>query len=149
MSMYGKYAGKTGPLDVKDWPVTDCSKDKGFTVQGDRDDADINRILARFQKSGQLPPTLRGEPFYGDVSEFGNLQESLIQIQEAEDLFMQYPAEVRERFGNDPLELIEFLADEGNRAEAESLGLVVARPKPAEPAAPVPPVAPAEPVEPA
>lgn len=133
MSMYGKYK----PGD-KAWPVTDCSKDKGFTVQADRDEADINKIVARFQSSGQLPPTLHGEPFYGDVSEFGDLQESLIKIQEADRLFMNYPAEVRERFANDKVKLVEFLSDEKNREEAIKLGLVQAPP----PKEPTPPVAP-------
>lgn len=136
MSMYGKYK----PGD-KVWPSTDFSKDKGFTVQADRDDADINKVIARFQKSGQVAPVLRGEPFYGDVSEFGDLAESYMKIQDAERLFMGFPAEVRERFENDPVQLVDFLADEGNRKEAEELGLIAVPPKPVvEP--PVPPVVP-------
>ena len=58
MSMYGKYKNVVGPLPVDKWPVTDCSKDPGFTVQADRDDADINKIVSRFMKSGQLPHRL-------------------------------------------------------------------------------------------
>lgn len=141
MSMYGKYKDKTGPLEVKDWPATDFIGDRGFTVQADREDADINKIIARFNKSGQLPPTFRGEPFYGDVSELGDLQESLIKIKEADELFMSYPAELRERFENDPVKLVDFLKDEKNRKEAEDLGLVVRQPKPVE-VPPVPPVVP-------
>lgn len=141
MSMYGKYAGIVAPLSVVEWPVTDCSNDKGFTVQADAEQADINKIIARFNKSGQLPPTLRGEPFYGDVSEMGDLQECLLKIQDADNLFMSYPAEVRERFDNNPVNLIEFLGDEANRKEAEELGLVVPRPTPpAVPASPPPAV---------
>lgn len=141
MSMYGKYPLING-REQRPWPATDFSGDKGLTVQADRDDADINKIVSRFQKSGQLPPSLKGEPFYGDVSEFGDLQQSMLKVQEAQDLFMQFPAEVRERFENNPVNLIDFLADEGNRKEAEELGLVVAKPV-AE--APIPP-APAQPV---
>ena len=62
------------------------------------------------------------------MSEFGDLQDSLIKVQEANALFMTYPAEVRERFDNDPALMIDFLADKGNRKEAEDLGLVVKRP---------------------
>lgn len=143
MSMYGKW--KPGE---KAWPVTHCAQvgEKGYdgmTVQADRDDADINKIISRFQKSGQLPPTLNGEPFYGDVSEIGDFQDCLIKVQEGRRLFDQYPAEVRERFDNDPAKMIEFLADEGNRAEAEELGLVVPRPKPAVPPVVPPPATPA------
>ena len=129
MSMYGKYPkvkNEVGDLvEQRPWPATDFSKEVSLTVQADRDDADINKIVARYFKSGQLPPTLAGEPFYGDVSDLGDLQASRIKIQEANELFMSYPAEVRERFANDPVNLISFLADEGNRKEAEDLGLVV------------------------
>lgn len=153
MSMYGAYPkvvdSKTGKLvEQKAWPVTDFTGDKGFTVQADRDDADINKIIARFHKSGQLPPMRGGQPFYGDVSDIGDLQDSLMKVQEANELFMAYPAELRERFDNDPVNLVNFLADEGNRKEAEELGLVLPRPKPAAPAeAPVAPApAPSTPV---
>lgn len=138
MSMYGKYPKNPDGSEKRPWPATDFSGDKGFTVQGDRDDADINKIINRFQKSGQLPPTFRGEPFYGDVSEFGDLQDSLMKINEANELFMSYPATIRERFENDPAKLIDFLADDNNRKEAEELGLIV--PRPVE----TPPVPPAE-----
>lgn len=141
MSMYGKYPKNEDGSEQQAWPATDFTGDKGFTVQADRDEADINKVIARFNKSGQLPPTFRGEPFYGDVSEFGDLRESLIKIQEADELFMALPAVVRERFENKPANMIDFLSDEGNREEAEELGLVVPRPKPVEP---VPPVNPAD-----
>lgn len=123
MSMYGKYK----PGD-KVWPATDFTGDKGFTVQADRDEADINKIVARIQKSGQLPPSLKGEPFFGDVSEFGDLAESIIKIQDADRLFMSFPAEVRERFGNDKVNMIDFLEDPKNYDEALKLGIVQARP---------------------
>lgn len=138
MSMYGKYKNVVGPLPVKDWPVTSFEGDKGFTVQADRDDADINKIIGRFLKSGQLPPARGGEPFYGDVSDLGDLQASIMKVQEADRLFMQYSAETRERFDNDPVKFLEFLGDDDNREEALKLGLIVPRPE-------VPPVPPAVP----
>lgn len=139
MSMYGKYP-KVDGVEQKAWPSTDFTGDKGYTVQADRDDADINKIVSRFQKSGQIPPSVRGEPFYGDVSEFGDLAESYMKVQEAQRLFSAFPADLRERFDNDPVNMIDFLADEGNRKEALELGLIVAPP-----VAPVPPALPVVP----
>lgn len=143
MSMYGKYPKVKDPetgefVEQKAWPATDFTGDKGFTVQSERKDADINEIIARFNKSGALPPSLRGNPFYGDVSEFGDLQDSYMKIQEAERLFMSYPADVRERFDNNPVEMIDFLSDDANRDEAIKLGLVVPRPPVVETPPPVP-----------
>lgn len=114
-----------GEPDVRSvWPVTDFAGDKGFTVQSDRADADINTIIARYLKTGVIPPSTKGEPFYGDVSEFSGLADSLIKIQEADRLFMSYPAAIRERFDNDKVNFIEFLENPDNRDEAIELGLI-------------------------
>lgn len=125
------YKGKVGPV----WPITDFKGDLGFTVQADRDDADINKIISRYLKSGVLPPISLGEPFYGDVTGFSGLADSLIKIQEADRLFMSYPADVRERFDNDKVKFIDFLENPDNRDEAIKLGLIL---KPVAPEAPAP-----------
>lgn len=144
MSMYGKYPkvkinGKEveqNGLDgaPKAWPTTDCSKDKIITVQSLKDEVDINKIIKKMEK-GMIPEFSEG--MYMDVSEFGDLADSIIQVQKANDMFMSLPAEVRERFSNDPVNLVNFLDDASNRKEAEELGLV-ARKEPETPAS-IPP----------
>ena len=42
----------------------------------------------------------------------------------ADDAFMALPANVRERFNNDPAELVDFISDVANRSEAIDLGLI-------------------------
>ncbi|WNK13970.1 MAG: internal scaffolding protein [Microvirus sp.] len=133
MSYKGPVRKAVGDNSV--WPVTDFKGDKGFTVQADRDDADINIIISRYQKSGVLPPISRGEPFYGDVSEFSGLADAMIKIKEADELFMTYPAEVRERFDNDKVKFVDFLDNPDNRDEAIELGLIL---KPVVPETPAP-----------
>lgn len=120
-------------------PVVDCTGDKGFTVQADRDDADINKIVARLEKGATLTRQSLKEPFYGDVSHLDGLQDALMKVQESKDLFMSYDANLRERFDNDPVQFVDFLLDEKNLDEAISLGL--AKPKPVVIA--TPPVVPA------
>lgn len=51
-------------------PKVDCTGDKGFTVQAEREDADINKIISRFEKAGGSVRINSKEPFYGDVSDF-------------------------------------------------------------------------------
>lgn len=113
-----------------------------LTVQSLRDDTDINKIVKRMEK-GQMLDNLREDGRFEDVSEFDGLADAYIKVQNANELFMGIPADIRSRFNNDPAELIEFLADEGNRKEAESMGLV--NPKPIEAGSPatIPPVEPA------
>lgn len=100
---------------------------KSMTSQSSADAVDVNKLVARIEK-GLPVMTSAGQPFYGDVSDLGGLQEAIIKVQEAEDLFMQYPALVREKFENDPVQLISFLEDEKNYEEALKLGLVSKRP---------------------
>lgn len=119
----------------------DFTKTKSLTVQSPTEEVDINKIMARISK-GQTVLTSQGTPFYGDVSDFDGLQDALIKVQDAEDLFMQYPADLREKFDNDPSLLVDFLADEANRSEAEALGLINKRPPPEAVAPPSPAPAP-------
>lgn len=51
---------------------------------------------------------------------------------EAENSFNMLPSEIRNRFQNDPGQLIGYLSDEKNNEEAYKLGLKI-RPKPPEP----------------
>lgn len=142
MGMYGRFPKRNG-REVFARPVVDCSKDEPLTVQSDAAAADINKIIARMEKSGMVTASTRS-PYFGDVSEFGDLQDSLIKVQEANRRFMELPANIRERFANDPVKLVSFLEDEANRPEAEELGLVnkaVETPSPAAPA--IPPAPPA------
>lgn len=136
MSMYGKHPRQWGGDRWLDPPTTDCSGDEPLTVQADSDAVDINKLVARIER-GHVPE-FRGQPFYGDVSEFDGLQESIIRAQNANALFMQMNARIRERFDNDPVKMISFLADEKNYKEALDLGMVVKRPETAVEAPPPP-----------
>lgn len=115
----------------------DYSDSPSLTSQAPADEVNINKIMARVLK-GQVVLASNGEPFYGDVSDLGGLQEAIIKVQEAEDLFMQFPAQTREIFENDPRNMVQFLEDPENRDEAIKLGLIIPRPEPPTPPAPAP-----------
>lgn len=89
-------------------------------------DADINNIMKRYVYS-DLPdmPSV--------VSEFSQMvdyHEVMTEAMRARDAFMLLPGNIRQRFGNNPQELINFLGDERNRDEAEKLGLINKKPIP-------------------
>lgn len=102
----------------------DCSKEPSKTIQSDANAADINKIIARLARTDSLALLGEQEQVFADVSELGGLQESYMKVQKAEELFMKFPAEIRERFENDPVKIIEFLGDEKNRKEAEDIGMI-------------------------
>lgn len=99
-------------------------KEENLTHQSFKEECDINTIVERFGLTGQLPDDIR-MPLTGDFTEAVNdYQTALNMIIAADNEFMKLPAQVRERFRNDPAELISFLENEQNRDEAERLGII-------------------------
>ena len=91
--------------------------------QHHKDECDINVILERFGKTGQVPVnTISGT--YGDFSGVHDYHTAMNALIAAESEFAALPAQIRNKFANDPANLVQFLDDPQNRAEAEKLGLV-------------------------
>lgn len=106
---------------------------KSRTRQEFASECDINYIVARVGAGvvALNPP----EEGYVDLSQCpSDYQECLEKIRTADASFASLPSKIRDRFSNSPSRLLEFLLDEGNREEAERLGLVKAR----EPVSPSP-----------
>ncbi len=95
-----------------------------LTIQSEKDTCDINKIVAKYLKTGMMTNIRTDQPRYGDFTSAVDYHDSILRAQEAQDAFMQLPASIRARFYNDPGKLIDFLQDENNRAEAIKLGLV-------------------------
>lgn len=110
-----------------------------MTKQSFAEECDINTIVKRFGLTGQLPQNVR-MPTFGDFAYVPDFHSAMNAIREANESFMEMPADVRARFGNDAGAFVAFCSDDRNRDEAVRLGLVPAK-------APVaPPVAVADPV---
>lgn len=121
-------------------PVTICTEPP--VRQAESELVDVNKIMARYDKSG-LVPFVDEQALYADVSSFGDYRDALDRAKRAEELFMQMPVRLRNRLENDPQRFIEFCLDEKNRAELVEFGLV-APAKPAEEPAVVEPAPKAE-----
>lgn len=104
-----------------------------------KDECDINLIAERFGLTGLLP---QGAvmPTFQDFDGVFDYQTAMNAVLAADAAFMGLPANVRERFGNDPQAFVEFCSDSRNREEAAKLGLV---PRPPEPPPSVPSAGPA------
>lgn len=110
----------------------------GRTKQADRDSCDINKILERFELTGQLPDMITRDPVYGDFADVPSYQESLNVVSMAHEQFAALSAKVREHFHNDPAEMLEFCSDPANGEEMVKLGLAVKRPESSPPSQPAP-----------
>jgi len=108
-----------------DYPVEGIVfKDPTLAKQEFASDCDFNVVMGRFQKTGVVENINSTAPQYVDVSDLVDYQAALGIVAEARDSFSALPSSVRERFGNNPAALIEFLNDASNRDEALSLGLL-------------------------
>lgn len=88
------------------------------------DEVDINTIMAKYATHQVLPRLQGGPGMYGDFTGVTDYHTALIQIEEAQQAFMDLPAKIRNRFENEPQQLITFLENEDNLDEARELGLV-------------------------
>jgi len=91
------------------------------TDQSQAPDADINRIVKTFIRTGLAPQRSGGR--YEDVSSHDFMAMRNF-IADKEALFGGLPARVRARFGGDPYQLLRFVEDPRNREEALKLDLL-------------------------
>ncbi len=91
--------------------------------QHHKDECDINVILERFGRTGQVPVNAMSGT-YGDFSGVHDYHTALNTLIAAESEFDALPAKLRAQFNNEPSNLIEFLNDPKNKDQAIELGLI-------------------------
>lgn len=98
-------------------------EDEGLVQQHMRDECDVNVIMRRYQQTGELThiSALAGE--YGDFSDLLDYRDGLNQIEAANELFMELPSTVRDRFKNNPGEFLDFAANPDHLDEMIEMGL--------------------------
>lgn len=89
-----------------------------------KDDCDINSIMRRFQKTGAIDHVSTYQPEYGFATPL-SLHEALNIVARADRMFADLPSSLRRRFNGDAKELLEFVQNPDNEAEAEELGLAL------------------------
>lgn len=97
--------------------------DDGRTLQSQHPATNINNILNHYRKTGTFTHVAKELPQYGDFSNAPDYLGAMIQIKEAESMFMECSADVRSKFGNQVSNMLDFLADPENDQEAIDLGL--------------------------
>jgi len=97
--------------------------DDTLVQQNLAEETDINRIVAKYQKTGVFTHVSRYAGEYGDFSGVPDYKTGLERIQAADEMFMSLPSKIRDRFGNDPAKFIEFATDEKNLDELQKMGL--------------------------
>lgn len=115
------------------------------TKQSFKDETDINKLMDRYAKTGQVPAVNNRQPQYG-YAPSADFQEALELVQNAKTMFSELPSKVRQNFDNDPAKLLAFVENPENGPEQyAAAGLTEA---PADENPPVYPTAAATPGEP-
>lgn len=96
--------------------------------QSAADDVDVNKLMERFAKTGQLSVS-DIQPVYGDATNVPDLFTSMTIVRNAERAFLTLPADTRERFGNSVANMYAFLSDPKNHEEGVSLGFLAPKSK--------------------
>lgn len=102
-------------------PSSGISCGDGLTQQHFKEECDINNILRNYSPPlNNIPP-----PVFGDFTT-SDLMSAYDIVRRASNDFDALDSNIRARFNNNPLELMQFLENEKNREEAIQLGLLVA-----------------------
>lgn len=103
--------------------VYTLNEEPSLTDQSQAKEADINEIIRKFERTGQITHLAKNRGLYADLTLLTDLQTAMEQVKFAEEAFMTIPADIRAKFQNDPNQLISFLANPANDEEAIKLGL--------------------------
>lgn len=90
-------------------------------------DANVNNIVARYDRTGVLNHLAAAEGVYADVSELGSYQDAVNAVQGAQQQFLQLPSQLRARFDNDPAKFVDWstsaTAEDRHQLYAEITGV--------------------------
>ncbi len=87
--------------------------DDGRTKQCHKDECDINKIMARFDKTGTISHLSKFEGVYADFSDFDFHHHSTM-LARGDAIFAALPAEIRREFGQNPAEFFNYVNDPKN-----------------------------------
>lgn len=106
--------------------VVDCSGGKERTKQSFKDQCNINHIMSRYLRSGNVDHLAKHGAHYAVVEPL-TFHECMNIVRKAEEMFNDLPAKLRQRFGGEPANFLAFVQDRENLEEMRELGL--ARPE--------------------
>ena len=91
--------------------VKSDNNEPSLTVQEQKDQTDINKILAKYAKTGVIEHVGKYEGQYGDVSGL-DYQTMQNQIAGVNSMFAELPAKERAKFDNDPAKFLDYVSQD-------------------------------------
>lgn len=103
--------------------IQTINEEKSRTQQQFKDEVNVNNIMKKYRKTGQITHLNNRTGKYADLSNAQDYFESIQTIRTASEAFDQLPSELRKRFHNEPAEMLQFINDPKNYDEGVKLGL--------------------------
>jgi phage internal scaffolding protein len=100
-----------------------------LTKQSFLEETDINNIVASNASFAPLTPEEYSKLNFADLGDGLDFQTNQNYIAQAQTAFFSLPATVRERFANNPSNLLDFVQNPANLEEAIALGIATRRPQ--------------------
>ena len=94
------------------------------THQSFVDETDVNKIMAKYQKTGLIDHVNTYGGQYAEMPKLNDFTDCMNTVTSANSMFADLPATVRDRFQNDPGQFLDFLSDDKNRADLIEMGLI-------------------------
>ncbi len=85
----------------------------GRTKQSFKDETDIQKIMARFDKVGTISHLAKFEGVYADFSDF-DFHEQTTRLAKGQEIFDALPAELRQEFGQSAASFFKYVNDPKN-----------------------------------
>ncbi len=99
----------------------------GRTKQCFADECDIDKIMARFDKTQTISHVAKYEGTYADFSDF-DFHGHLNKMNEGQAIFDDLPAELRQEFGQSPAKFFEYVNDPANADQLQKKLTGLAKP---------------------
>jgi len=98
------------------------------TKQSFREETEINNIVAQYRATGLIEHVNKHGPKYGEMPSHDDFKEAMDVVTSSRSMFNELPAGMRNRFGNDPAQFLDFVGDDKNRDEMIEMGLISPEP---------------------
>ena len=87
-----------------------------------KDDADLNSIMRKFQKTGAIDHAKIHQGSYGIASPM-QLHEAMNLVKKSESMFNELPSSIRNKFENNAEQFLDYVQNPDNAIEAKELGI--------------------------
>ncbi len=101
--------------------------DDGRTKQSFKDETDINKIMARFDRTGTISHMAKFEGVYADYSDYDFFEQTRM-LTRGREVFDALPAELRREFNQSPAAFFAYVNDPANADDLRSKLPALAKP---------------------